>query len=536
MTEKTVDTNHRHERRPGRVLSVFKAVVLLAVVGVTGYGMLNDGLYSDEQWLPVAAGILALLFITLFVGDFFRDVPVAGWLLVALLAVLVGVKGISMSWTVSEGETIKEVVRASMYAAIFMLTLAAVSAGRQVAPIMDAAILITGAVAGYGLLQKIRPLEYPVTSLDGVRVGSTLDYANTTAMVLGLGMVLALARMGQSRNPLLSGLYAAAIIAFAATIYMTASRGGIATLVVGIFVLLALTGNRLQTAGNLFLLAIPGAFLLWRMRNTDALLRSGVTDEQRVAAGSELLTYLIIVMVAAFVLLAAFALLAARYELMPLGRKTVGAILIGIVVLAVVGGALSVIVRFGGVGETYEALVSQPKRTEDVSQRLASPDLGFRVDYWRVAWEEWKSNPLTGTGAGTFQFTWLEHRPEPTGVKQVHNLYLEQGTETGVFAFLALLGFAGGLFFLLARAAWLSDPDHEGSRRALLAGLAAAVAVYLASAFLEWHWYIPPSTLLFFILAGVGAKLAARTDWDLEEEGTDEARGAQAVRGDHKPA
>jgi hypothetical protein len=45
----------------------------------------------------------------------------------------------------------------------------------------------------------------------------------------------------------------------------------------------------------------------------------------------------------------------------------------------------------------------------------------------------------------------------------------------------------------------------------LLAGLTAAVAVYLASSALEWHWYIPPSTIYFFILAGVTIKIAART-------------------------
>lgn len=535
MTEKAIEAN-RHERRPGRVLSVFKAVVLLALLGVTGYGMLNEGLYGDELWLPVAAGILTLLFITLFIRDFFRDVPAAGWVLVTLLAALVGVKGLSMSWTVSEGETIQEVVRASMYTATFVLTLAALSAGRQVAPVMDVAIVITAAVAGYGLLQKIRPLEYPVTSLDGVRVGSTLDYANTTATVIGIGVVLALARMAESRNPFIRGLYAAAIVAFAATIYLTASRGGIATLALGIVVLLVLTGNRLQTAGNLIVLSIPGAFLLWRMSNTEALLNTNATAEQQVAAGSALLTYLILSMIAAFVLQSAYALLIARYELMPLGRKTVGAVLIGAVVVVVLGGAIFVVARNGGVGATYEAVTAQPERTEDVAQRLSSTDLGFRADYWRVAWEEWKNNPLTGTGAGTFQFTWLELRPEPTGVKQVHNLYLEQGTETGVFAFVALLGFAGTLVFLISRAAWRSDPARQGGRRTLLAGLGAAVAVYLSSSILEWHWYIPPSTLLFFILAGVAAKLALKKDWDLEEEGTDDARGAPAVREDQQPA
>src|SRR3982750_3563834 len=65
-----------------------------------------------------------------------------------------------------------------------------------------------------------------------------------------------------------------------------------------------------------------------------------------------------------------------------------------------------------------------------------------RANYWQVAWDEWKEHPLTGTGAGTFMYTWLENRPGFGGVKQVHNVYLEQGTETGIGAFLALTSFA----------------------------------------------------------------------------------------------
>ena len=42
---------------------------------------------------------------------------------------------------------------------------------------------------------------------------------------------------------------------------------------------------------------------------------------------------------------------------------------------------------------------------------------------------------LTDTEAGTFKYTWLQSRPNTQGVQQVRNLYLEQGTETGVFAF-----------------------------------------------------------------------------------------------------
>lgn len=503
-------------RRTGRLLAVFKAVVLLALLGVTAYGMLNNGLYSEERWLPVVAGILALLLVTVFVGNYYSDVPPIGWVFVALLAVLVGTKGISMTWTISETETVKELLRSSMYLATFLLALAALNSGRQVGPLMDVAVLIVASVAGYGLLQKIDPVRYPITSLDGVRIDSTLDYVNTFAIVLGMGVALALARMTRIRSAAIRALYAALVLAFLTALLLTVSRGGIISLGIGLAILFLLSNHRLQMLANLLLVSAPGAWLFWRIQELGGLWRAGVPEEQKVADGTAFRNYLIVALAVAFVLQLGYSLLASRYELMPLGRRVLGAAAIGAVVLVAVAGAFTVVGQYGGVARTYDALVSNPNDTENAGQRLASASIGFREDYWRVAWEEWMERPLTGTGAGTFQYTWLQERTVTTGVKQVHNLYLEQGTETGIFGFLALAAFAVLLVGYTARAAWRSP--ESGDRRVLLSGLVSALAIYLVSSALEWHWYIPPSTLLFFVLAAMAVKLAAKTEWNASDE------------------
>jgi hypothetical protein len=502
-------------RRPGRLLALFKAVVLLALAATTAYGMLNDGLYADELWLPVAAGVLALLFVTLFVGGFYRDVPRAGWVMVVLLAVLVGVKGLSMAWTISETETVEETLRSSMYLAAFLVALAAVTSERQVGPLVDIAILTVSAVAGYGLLQKISPIEYRIFSPDGVRADSTIEYANTFAVVLGMGVALTLARTTMMRNAALRGLYAALALAFLVALYLTVSRGGIGSLGIGLIVLFVLASNRLQMLANLLLVAVPGAWLFWRIQGLEALLRADASDAQKIAAGAAFRSDLILALVAAFVLQAGYAILVERYELMPGGRRALGALVLVGAVLVASAGAFVVVRGYGGAGQAYETLVSDPNRTENASQRLASLSIGLREDYWKVAWEAWKERPLTGTGAGTFQYTWLEDRTGIQGVKQVHNLYLEQGTETGLFAFLALVGFVAVLVGYTVRAVWRLGP--QGERRLLLAGLVSALAVYLVSSVIEWHWYIPASTLFFFVLAAVAVKFASREDWGASE-------------------
>ena len=503
--------NEEKSHRPSRLLALFKAIVLLALAATAAYGMLNHGLYSEELWLPVAGGVLALILVTLFVRGYYQDVPWAAWVMVALLAALVGVKGLSMAWTISETETVGEVLRSSMYLGVFIATLGAFASRRQVGPLMDISILIITALAGYGLLQKINPAEYPITSPDSVRIDSTLGYGNSVAVVLGMGVALALARTTAMRNILLRGIYAALTLAFLVTLYLTFSRGGIGSLGVGLISLFVLSTNRLQMMVNLLLASVPCAWLLWRLQSLEGLMQASASEQQKMVDGLAFRNDLILALAAAFVLQTGYAFLANRYELMPLTRRVLGTLVIVGVILAAGAGVFAVVQGYGGVGKAYETLVSNPNQTENAAQRLTSLSLGYREDYWRVGLEAWKEHPLTGTGAGTFQFVWLENRTGNQGVRQVHNLYLEQGTETGAFAFLALIGFALALVGYSARATWRSQ---GGERRLLLAGLVSALVVYLVSSFLEWHWYIPGSTLLFFFLAAITVKFASRDDWD----------------------
>ena len=545
--------NGEKNRRPGRVLAALGALCLLAVVGVTVFGLMNNGLYDDGilwLWQPAAAILLGLLFVAVLTRGFFEGVPREGWVLVALLSALVLIKGLSMIWTVSETETINETLRSATYLAVFavalavnvavpragwalvaalavllaaffetpyrlmlllMLIAAAVGASAfarrdpseeaRISSLVDGLGVPVAAVAVYGLLQKVYPRDYPIGALDGYRVDSTLGYPNTAAVLLGMGAVLSLARMTTLRNPLLRGLCAVFLLGTLATLYLTLSRGGIGSFAVGLGVLFALGSGRLQMLANLVLVAVPGAWLLWRMQGLGALLDPDATIRQRVADGAVLRNDLIVAFVVAFVLQAAYGYLASRYELTDVSRRYLS-IAVG------VGGVLAAIAFAGFLVSSGSA--GNPAAGGNAAQRLVSLGIGFRADYWRVGWEAWLERPFTGTGAGTFQYTWLAERTGVQGVKQVHNLYLEQGTETGLFAFLALLAFVVLLVAFTARAAWRRRPEGEG--RLLLSGLVAAVAIYLVSSVVEWHWYLPAATWFFFILAAAAVRLASAGD------------------------
>src|SRR5215212_8655288 len=292
----------------GRNLMMFKSLVLTALMVVTFYGMLNRGLFGLERWLPVATAILGIFFITLFIVDYFADMSSIAWVLAGLLAALVAVKGLSLTWSISPPESIKELLRSSMYLVAFVLAAASLSSRRFVGPFIDGMNVIVGAVAGYGVLQKTSPVEYPSNTTDGVRVGSTLEYANTVAVVLGMGIVLGIGRMTQLKNPIARGLYAALILVLGAILYFTFSRGGMLAIGVGLVVLFS----------------GPLAWLTWRTQDLETFFSYVSEDTLRAADGRAFRMDLVIAVFAAFLLQVVYAVLVERYELLPKGRRYLG--------------------------------------------------------------------------------------------------------------------------------------------------------------------------------------------------------------------
>jgi hypothetical protein len=136
-------------------------------------------------------------------------------------------------------------------------------------------------------------------------------------------------------------------------------------------------------------------------------------------------------------------------------------------------------------------------------QRKRLVDLGNngRADAWRVAGDAFRSSPLTGKGAGTFENTWAQHRPAPFNVVDAHSLYVESLAELGLPGFLLLAIVVIGI--LAALASRCRGPD-----RALYAGLFAAALAWALHAGLDWDWEMPVVSL--WVFAAGGAALAAR--------------------------
>ena len=83
---------------------------------------------------------------------------------------------------------------------------------------------------------------------------------------------------------------------------------------------------------------------------------------------------------------------------------------------------------------------------------LPRVSFGDRPAYWRVAVTDASESTLLGSGAGSFDDYWLEHRPIPAYVRDAHSLYLETAAELGVVGLALLLCALGMPLVTAARA------------------------------------------------------------------------------------
>ena len=116
---------------------------------------------------------------------------------------------------------------------------------------------------------------------------------------------------------------------------------------------------------------------------------------------------------------------------------------------------------------------------------VSQVSLGDRPAYWEVAVTDASEHVVLGSGAGSFDDYWLEQRPIPAFVRDAHSLYLETVAELGVVG-LALLLCALGAPLVAA----LQARGVPGVTTA-----AAAYAVFLVHAGLDWDWEMPVTTL-----------------------------------------
>jgi hypothetical protein len=516
-------------------IAAYGLLAVAVVASVQIFFSLHLGGYFIEQWAWGASAIAAALVGAALIRGYFSTASLGRgqWALVGALVALVVIVTASISWSIAPELSFQEASRTAMYAGTFVLLLPAVAYWDSL--VVD--LTLFGALlppAIYGLLQKILPtgetfafsVKYTgfATRLTDPKASSTVGYHPAFGMMCAMGALLAISRVGAFRSlrsiPL-RALYSATGTVFLVALYFSFSRGAVLSLAAGAVVFLVLSKHRFEALGNAAVSGLPALWVVSQARELSGLVSRPVSLQAMKSDGLALVEPLLKGLLLAFAAQLLFSLLVlAVKKFVPEGvrrgvRLVATVITAGAVVVALGYGAAT-FQKAGGLEALRDRITADSSELEagavkeDQTQRLTSVSAATRIALWKIAWENFREHPLTGTGGDTYQVIFEQNRPDnhPQSVLHPHSVWLSLLSDTGIFAFLAFAAFSVGCLCLAFYNAFSTTRTTRS--RALLAGSAAAVTAYLASSTIDWNWYIPASTLPFFALAAVAAGTTPR--------------------------
>jgi len=464
----------RHQRGThGRGLVLGLAV--LATVG--GLGAAQGGYFASTWGLTglvllwaVAIGVLALHRVH---GSGLETITLGA------LGLFLAVSALSVLWSLDPAQSLLEVQRDVVYLA-GLAALLLFARRDSVGPVLAALTAACSLVSVYALATLVlseATVGAGPARLDFGALSAPIGYSGALGLFAAMGSLLALGFATRSKGAASRALAAAALVPLASTLSLAASRAGFAALAVGLAVAVGLSPRRREvlvaTAA-----ALPAPLLAALISATDA-----------AAAGRGLAPALLVLAAGS----AALSLSLGMGEKRPRARLVTGAIA---ALLLLAGPTVA------STGGSSGAPVAGPVTARDaLDPGRARRSLEVRMDLWEVAWRSARSNPLLGSGAGSFGRWWLERRQTPRGARDAHNLYLETLGELGAVGLGLLLLVLGAPLLAAARL----------RRHPLVPAAAGAYVAYLAHAGSHPDWEMPVLTLTA-LSCGATVLVAARRD------------------------
>ncbi len=481
-------------RASRRALAIEPAVVLVpaglfvAVVSTAA----ASGSYFPSSWGWASLAFLWAAAICILVQ---RRVAL-GTLEVAYLAawlLLLVWTAASLLWSPTTTQTMYEVERTVVYVSFAFAI--AVLARRSVQVMLPALLAGIVAVAAYALATRLLPDR--VGSFDsyvGYRLSEPLGYWNALAVFVAVGIAVAAGLAARAEALVVRALSAASLVLLFPVLYFTFGRGGWIALVAGLAAAVAIDPRRLQLVTTLIVIAPWPALAVWRAYQSPSLTTQFSALADASDEGKRLALTIAALAVISALVMTGYALAAERITVGRGVRRTYGAVLI----LALVGSIAAGIAAYGGPSESARRALdsirqSSPNVNGDQTQRLFSLSSNGRLDTWESALDDARAHPAVGSGAGTFERWWLEHRDVPLKVRDAHNLYVETLAELGP------IGLAGLLFIVV-----LPLVAGVRARRSPLVAPALAGFVALAvHAGIDWDWEMPAVMIAGLTCAGV---------------------------------
>jgi hypothetical protein len=474
-----------------------RAVVDHVPAGLLAFGTVlvlasNDGGYFPSEWGWSVVALVWIAAIALVLG---RGAALVRQdrILLGILAGLTAWTALSALWADAVQAPVLEVERTLVYLVLVATLLVAARVGSAGA-MLGGAALAGFLVSGFGLVTRLRPDLFGLYD-DPVahgRLYQPIGYWNALGIFAAMTAALCLGAAMRARTPWVRIAGAAALPPVVSTLFFTFSRGSMMTLAIGVGVALALDRDRLRSLAIAIALAPWMALAVGDARLQGALAHGGAGVQAASSEGRPLLLVIALSAAASAATMWAIGLVERRVTFGPAVRRAYIACL-ALAGVAVLAGA---VVVYGSpphmVSRVRHALESKgPAKDANQNLRLETLSLNGRPMLWRSALADVGDHPLLGSGAGTFEQYWNEHRPRNYVARDAHSLYLERLAEQGPI----------GLILVLALVVY---PIGIAVRRRqdplVLTALGAFVAFSLHAGF-DWDWEMPAVMSLALVAA-----------------------------------
>jgi O-antigen ligase len=420
---------------------------------------------------------------------------------VGLIGGLSLLSAMSSLWSGSVELSVVEADRALAYLGFFLAAFLIAQTDKRRQRFAEGLAISVTLVALLALASRLLPnlIEVGDSFLTTARLAYPLGYWNANGVAFGIAVSLLLWSSRGAAWDGLRWLSIAALPAVLLALYFTYSRGGLLALLIAVGATIALSRDRFWLLGTLAigaLGALPAVLAVQARRS----LADNIANQAAVDQG---VTVLLVLLAGIGLALALFATL--RWAERRGGRMTDRAVelsrnptLLGAVAAGVAVIAIGLVIAVGG--RAWDQFSSSDVQFPDQPEQHFSEFSGAgRHDFFRVAIDGFEEKPLLGTGAGSYEFAWEQHRSIPLPVHDAHSLYLEVFAELGILGGLLVLALIAILLwtgFSAWRSAW-------GAQRERYAALFAICLAFAVVAGLDWFWEIAGLGAIFFLASGV---------------------------------
>lgn len=472
----------------------------MAVAAIVVATNASDGAYFSQSWGWVALAFLVATTVLLILDR----VVLPGRLRIAFAGFMVALGiwvALSATWSISSSASIREAERMLVYVAV-ALAIAVVLRRGDGPGVLAGALLGITTVSSYGLATRLFPDRFDpsIDRFNATRLAEPLGYWNAFGLLTALGAILAVGVVAHSRRASFAVCGGAVVPLFVVALYLSFSRGSWIALFFGLAVAAALDPRRITFLWSLLALAPASAVAVAFASRQDALTRDQVLAADVAREGRRLAVVLV-------VLILGSALLAWVAHRVAEGIPTTPRIRRGASVALGVGAMAAVVVAIAAVGGPGSAITKLRDRFEaapavgpSLNDRLFSISGTGRAETIRVAWDAGANDPITGTGAGTFEMVWYQHRPSPAVVRDAHSLYLETFSELGVV----------GLTLIVAALLTPLVAAMRSRHSRYVAPASGAYVAWVAASGLDWHWEMVGLTVTALLVGSAGLVAAER--------------------------